>query len=148
MTRNRASAKKAGTDFETKLADYFAVEVDDRIERRTRNGAKDRGDLSSVRTAHGHRLVVEAKEYGGRLKPAEWVAEAAVEAGNDDAIAGVVVAKRKGTTDAGEQWVLMTVADLVALLTGARPMSREARRWIAEDTRHDRTADAADGADQ
>lgn len=113
MTRNRASAKKAGTEFETSVAGFLAATVDDRIERRTRNGAKDRGDVSSVRTAHGRRLVVEVKEYGGRLKPAEWTAEAAVEAGNDDAIAGVVVAKRRGSTDPAEQWVLMTLADLV-----------------------------------
>jgi hypothetical protein len=146
MTRNRASAKKAGTDFETALVGYLAAEVDERIERRARNGAKDRGDVSGVRTAHGHRLVIEAKEYGGRLKAAEWTAEAAVEAGNDDAIAGVVVAKRRGTTDPGEQWCLMTVRDLVALLTGERPLSREAKRWIQEEVAFERThMDAAGG---
>jgi hypothetical protein len=148
MTRNHASAKKAGTEFETSIARFLAETVDDRIERRARNGAKDRGDLSGVRTAHGRRLVVEAKEYGGRLKAAEWTAEAALEAGNDDAIAGVVVAKRKGTTDPGDQWVLMTLADLVALLTGERPLPREAREWIAEDSRFERTQDAAEGGDR
>jgi hypothetical protein len=142
--RNRASAKKAGTEFETSVVGYLAANVDDRIERRARNGAKDRGDASGVRTAHGHRLVLEAKEYGGRLKAAEWTAEAAVEAGNDDAIAGVVVAKRRGTTDPGKQWVLMTLADLAALLTGERPMSAEARQWIAEDSHFERTQDARD----
>jgi hypothetical protein len=147
VTRNRASAKKAGTEFETSVAGFLAETVDDRIERRARNGAKDRGDLSGVRTAHGRRLVVEAKEYGGRLKAAEWTAEAAVEAGNDDAIAGVVVAKRRGTTDPGDQWVLMTLADLVALLVGERPMSVEDRRAIAEDSLFERTQDAAVGGE-
>ena len=41
--------------------------------------------------------------------------------GNDDALAGIVVAKRRAVTDPGSQWVLMTLNDLVALLTGSRP---------------------------
>lgn len=118
--RSRASAKKAGTEFETSVARFFAAHVDERIERRARNGAKDRGDVSGVRTAHGHRLVIEAKDCHKTELP-KWIREAALEAGNDDAIAGVVVAKRRGTTDPGEQWVHMTLADLVALLTGQRP---------------------------
>jgi len=41
-------------------------------------------------------------------------------AGNDDALVGVVVAKRRGTADPGRWWVHMTVDDLLALLTGQR----------------------------
>lgn len=93
---------------------------DDRIERRARNGAKDRGDISGVRTPTGERVVIEVKDYGGRLKAAEWVDEAHVEAGNDDAAVGVVVAKRRGTTNPGKQWVLMTLDDLAVLLGGER----------------------------
>ena len=51
---------------------------------------------------------------------AEWVNEAQTEAGNDDALAGVVWHKRRGTTDPGDWYVTMTGADLVALLTGER----------------------------
>lgn len=120
MTRNRASAKKAGSAFEQSIADYLSYEVDDRIERRVRNGAKDRGDISGLRV-HGQRVVIEAKNYGGQIKAGEWIAEAEVEAGNDDALVGLVVAKRKGTTKPGEQWVLMTVDDLIALIQGERP---------------------------
>ena len=47
--------------------------------------------------------------------------EAHTEAGNDGALCGVVIAKRRGTTDPGAQYVLMTVNDLIALLTGHRP---------------------------
>ena len=120
MTRTRASAKKAGSAFEQSLADYLSFEVDDRIERRVRNGAKDRGDISGLRV-HGQRVVVEAKNYGGEIHAGTWIAEAQVEAGNDDAMVGLVVAKRKGTTKPGEQWVLMTVDDLIALIQGERP---------------------------
>lgn len=121
MSRARTSAKAAGSSFETLIAGYLAEKVDDRIERRAKNGAKDRGDLASVRTRHNERLVVECKEYGGRILAPEWTKEAEVERQNDEALAGVVVAKRRGTRNPGQQWVLMTVDDLVGLLTGVRP---------------------------
>ncbi len=120
MARSRASAKAAGTTFETSIATHLAAHVDDRIERRTRNGAKDRGDIGGVRVL-GNRVVLELKEYGGRLLPGVWLTEAEVEAGNDDAIAGLVIAKRRGVTDPGRQWVLMDVDSLIALVTGERP---------------------------
>ena len=121
MTRNRQSAKAAGTRFETAIAQYLATELDDdRIERRRLAGSKDRGDIAGLRH-HGQRLVIEVKDYGGQIKAAEWIEEAHVEAGNDSALCGLVVAKRRGTTDPGSQYVLCTVNDLIALLTGQRP---------------------------
>jgi hypothetical protein len=120
MTRSRASAKKAGASFERLTADYLAkVLEDDRIDRRVKNGNKDRGDIGGVRV-HGQRLVIEDKDYGGRLMPGPWVEEAEAERGNDDALAGLVIAKRRGTTNPGQQFVLMTVDNLVAILTGNR----------------------------
>lgn len=124
MPRNRQSAKKAGTAFETAIATYLARELEsDFIERRRLTGANDRGDIAGVRDARGQRLVLELKDYGGRLTPGPWVEEAHIEMGNDSAVAGVVVAKRRGTTNPGAQFVLMTVNDLVALITGERPDS-------------------------
>ena len=120
MSRSRASAKKAGTAFESLVVAYLAEHVDDRIERRAKSGAKDRGDVSGLRHM-GERLVVECKDYGGQIKAGEWITEAHTEAGNDSAVAGIVIAKRRGTTDPGGQWVLMTVNDLVGILTGTRP---------------------------
>lgn len=117
MTRTRRSAKNAGTSMETLVVRYLAgVLNDDRIERRRLSGSKDRGDISGVRTALGERVVLEVKDYGGRLMPGPWVEEAHVEAGNDDAPVGVVVAKRRGTTKPGDQFVLMTLSDLAVLL--------------------------------
>jgi hypothetical protein len=40
---------------------------------------------------------------------------------NDEALAGVVIHKRHGKGKAGDQWVTMPLADLVAILTGSRP---------------------------
>lgn len=117
MTRSRRSAKAAGTRFETSIATALSEALDDdRIERRARNGAKDRGDIAGVRI-HGQRLVIECKDTATMRLP-EWTREARAEAGNDDALVGVVVHKRKGVADPMQQWVSMTVADLVALLTG------------------------------
>jgi hypothetical protein len=55
VSRSRKSAKNAGTWLETTVAGYLAEHVDDRVERRARNGAKDRGDISGLRTVGGRR---------------------------------------------------------------------------------------------
>lgn len=119
--RNRRSAKAAGSRLETVSAAYLAEHVDDRIERRVKNGAKDRGDLNAVRAPGGGRLVGECKDYGGELKPGVWLAEAEIERGHDDALASFVIAKRRGVSDPGAQIVLMTLRDLAAILSGHRP---------------------------
>jgi hypothetical protein len=120
MTRNGASARKAGTAFEMLIASYLAGTVDDRIERRSRNGARDRGDISGLRHM-GERLVLECKDLGGRLNVGPWLNEAEIERLNDDAVAAMVVSKRRGKGRPADQIVIMTLADLVALLTGSRP---------------------------
>jgi hypothetical protein len=121
MSRTRSSAKQAGTRFETTIARYLAeVLEDDRIERRARNGAKDRGDISGLRITGGGRLVAELKDVS-TLSLSGWVNEAHIEAGNDDAVAGVVIHKRRGKTDPGDQYVTCTLRDLVTLITGERP---------------------------
>lgn len=121
--RSRSSARAAGARFERQIADYLAAQVDDRIDRRVKTGAKDRGDLGGLRLTPalgGGRIVVELKNTA-RTNLAAWHAEADIERGNDDAVAGLVIAKRHGNADPGAQWVHMTVRDLVALLTGHRP---------------------------
>lgn len=121
MARNRRSAKSAGTWFESLVAGYLAEQLDDdRIERRSKNGAKDRGDIASVRHM-GQRVVIQCKEYGGRFLVGPWLNDAEVQRGNDDAGVGMVVAKRRGTTKPGDQVVFMTLADLASLMTGERP---------------------------
>jgi hypothetical protein len=120
VTRSRASARKAGSAFESIVAAYLARHVDDRVERRTRNGSKDRGDVSGLRHM-GERIVIEVKDHGGRVEVGPWLNEVEVERLHDDALVGMVVAKRRGKGDPADQLVIMTLADLVALLTGERP---------------------------
>ena len=118
MTRSNRSARAAGTRFESLVAAYLARVWDDRIERRAKSGAKDRGDLSGVRVM-GQRVVVECKDHN-RLDLAGWWAEAETERGNDDAGAAFVVHKRRGKSSAADQWVTLTLGELVALISGNR----------------------------
>ena len=116
MPRSRSTARQAGARCERVVADYLAAALgDDRIDRRVKTGAKDRGDIGGLRH-HCHRLVVEVKDVAKQDLPG-WTSQAHTEACNDDALMGFVVAKRRGTTDPGRFWVHMTVDDLVALLT-------------------------------
>lgn len=86
--RTMKSAKQAGRSFETAIATYLAQELEsDFIERRRLTGANDRGDIAGVRDARGQRLVIECKNYGGRITPGPWVEEAHIEMGNDSAVA-------------------------------------------------------------
>lgn len=118
MARSRASAKAAGSSFERLVADYLCEHVDDRIDRRAKTGAKDKGDIAGLRHM-GERVVIECKNTS-KISLGTWAAEAEVERGNDDAIAGVIAHKRHGKGQAADQWITMTLADFVALLTGGR----------------------------
>jgi len=118
MTRSRASAKKAGSSFERSTADYLAQHVDDRIDRRVKNGAKDRGDIGGVRI-HGERVVIECKNTA-KTSLGTWANEAEIERGNDDALMAAIVHKRHGKGQPADQWVTMTLADFAAILTGNR----------------------------
>jgi hypothetical protein len=116
--RSRKTAKDAGARFERQQAEWLAERLgDDRIERRTRNGAKDRGDIAGVRTAIGGRVVIECKN-AARVDLPAWLREAEAERRNDDAAVAVVMHKRRGTTDGGEQFVSMTAETFARLLLG------------------------------
>lgn len=117
MTRTRASARAAGTRFETEVVTYLATHVDDIIERRRQTGARDRGDISGWRHA-GRKICAELKDYSGRVLVTPWLNEVEMERGNADAHVGLVIAKRRGYADPGDQVVMLTLRDLVRLLTG------------------------------
>lgn len=121
MSRSRASAKAAGSRMERLVADCLSHHVDDRVDRRVKTGAADKGDIGGLRTHSGKRVVVEVKDHGGKYQVGPWLDEAEQERINDDAAIGVVIAKRRGISDPLQQAVFMTVADLVGLLTGERP---------------------------
>ena len=116
LSRSRRSARQAGTKFETDIAKYLNEHVDDRIERRTLGGNKDRGDIGGLRHM-GQRVVIECKNTS-RINLGTWINEAHTAMGNDDAGAGIIVHKRHGKGQPGDQWVTTTLDDLIALITG------------------------------
>ena len=121
MSRNRRSAKAAGSVFENHVAWKLSDALDDDLlERRARGGSKDRGDIGGVRCIAG-RVVVECKDVR-KLNLSGWVDEAEVERGNDDAAVGVVVHKRLkfGAKNMGGMDVTMTLADFAVFFGGTR----------------------------
>jgi len=121
MSRTRSSAKAAGSKHARSIADYLQEHVSRFIDKMPLYGAKDRGDVANVETFNDLPVAVEAKDYGGRLEAGTWLREAETERINLGAVAGVVIAKRRGVTAPGKQIVLMEVDDFCALLTGKRP---------------------------
>jgi hypothetical protein len=112
---------------ERMAADYLAEHVDDRIDRRVKTGAADKGDIGGVRfwkvrtgsTGLG-RVVVEVKDCA-KIQLGPWLAEAETERVNDGADVGLVIFKAHGKGAPGDQRVVMTLRDLATLLSGRRP---------------------------
>ena len=116
--RNLRSAKAAGSWMEKITAEFLAFRLaEDRIERRTKNGSKDRGDITGVKTIRGGRVVIECKNTSRDNLPG-WIAEDEVERGNDDALLAVVVHKKRGSMNPADQYVSMTLEDFAVLLEG------------------------------
>lgn len=115
MNRSRASAKKAGSSFERLIADYLKEHLDDRIDRRVKTGAADKGDLANIRTKNNNRIVAELKNVM-KIALGPWIKEAEIERVNDNAHIGIVIHKRHGVSDPGQQWVTMTVDSLIKLM--------------------------------
>ena len=113
--RNLRSAKAAGSRFERLIADY----LNDRlyglnIDRQVKTGAHDAGDIAGVHLG-GKRIAIECKNVT-RMDLPKWTREAHTEAGNIGAAVGIVVHKRHGNGKPEDQWVTMTVTDLVTII--------------------------------
>jgi hypothetical protein len=119
--RSRATAKAAGSHFERIVADTLKLHLqDEHIDRQVKTGAKDLGDIRGV-TLHGMKIAIECKDTSSPILP-QALREAEVERGNLDALAGVVVSKRRGIGDTRplEQLVSMTLGEFISLLTASR----------------------------
>lgn len=115
MGRNLRSAKAAGSRFERLIADH----LNDRlyglyVDRQVKTGVHDSGDIAGVHLA-GKRIAIECKNVT-RMDLPKWTREAHTEAGNIGGAAGVVIHKRHGNGKPEDQWVTMTVADLVTII--------------------------------
>lgn len=113
--------KTKGTSFESMVVDWLNQRLGtDTFHRLGMGGIHDEGDVWGL-FSHGRRVVVECKNHA-RMALSEWLDEAEVERGNADALASVVVHKRrgKGWKAFGQTYVTMTLEDLVAIVTGER----------------------------
>lgn len=109
---NRSQQK--GTAFESAIVKAFAAGGYPHAIRRGKQGVHDKGDLY---LPGEDRFVVEAKCVS-RFNLATWYAEAQQEAKNAGVPIGVVIHKRRGKAEGKDQWVTMTVADFLYLMTG------------------------------
>ena len=95
--RTRASAKKAGTAYETEMAKYLSVQLGVLVERRVKTGSKDPGDLKGI-TFKAQPVAAECKNPGKNspLEISQWWKEVQKEQENIGGIAGVLFVKQYG----------------------------------------------------
>lgn len=123
--------KQKGTAFETGIVEYLQNNLcDDTIERRALNGTCDRGDISGV-TFCGSRMALECKNEN-KMRLAEYVREAEIEAANDNAPYYAVIHKKRGVgistaQTVGQQYVTMPLHMLVSIIYEANQWYEEAR---------------------
>jgi hypothetical protein len=105
-----SASKKKGTAAETAVVQYLRASGFVQAERRTLNGAKDRGDIAGLPGT-----VIEVKNCA-RQELGAWIAEAELERDNDHASLGVVWHKRRGKGHPADWFVTMSGAQFANLL--------------------------------
>lgn len=109
--------KNKGSAYERQIVSYlretgFAVD-------RTRAGwSDDRGDIHGICSADGTPFVIECKNHQ-RLNLSGWIKELYAEITNAKGVAGVLVHKRRGTTNPQDQYATLPFGMLVQLLKEA-----------------------------
>jgi len=91
-----SKSKAKGTSAETAVVNYLKDKWNIPAERRALTGAFDKGDISGISD-----VVFEIKNHKTMVL-GQWMEELKVEVTNANAETGVVVHKRKGTTDVSE----------------------------------------------
>lgn len=113
-----SKSKAKGTAMEVLVQQGFAKALnDDRIMRSPLMGKNDVGDIANVRTPAGGKVAIEVKNVA-KMNLAGWVTEAEAERENLGAVAGIVIHKRVGRGQFLDQYVTLTVKDLLALVWG------------------------------
>lgn len=98
-----SKAKQKGTAAETAVVNWLIGKGRTHVERRSLNGSSDRGDIAGLPG-----VVIEVKNHA-RMELSQWLSELEVEIANDKAETGVVIHKKKGTTDVGKWYATMPV---------------------------------------
>lgn len=122
MSRQKAK----GTACETAILKYVRANGFPWAERLALSGNADCGDISLL---PGRLVVLEAKAHAtaatgqpGDAQLTEWMRQTETERGNAGADYGVLVVKRKGTTNPGRWWAYVTAGDFGKLLDAPMQM--------------------------
>lgn len=105
--------RQKGTSFETAIVGWLKEHGFPYAERRALHGTFDKGDITGTGP-----LVWECKNHK-TLAISEWLSETEEERKNAAADIGILVAKRRGYGDPAEQYAILPLAQLVALLKAA-----------------------------
>ena len=108
-----SKSKQKGTSAESAVVAWLKEQGRKYVERRPLHGVHDRGDIAGI-----PEVVIEVKNHA-RMELSQWVKELEVEMKNDKATTGVVVHKKKGTTDVGAWYATMPVSVWYQLLKKA-----------------------------
>lgn len=108
-----ASAKAKGRDAENEVARGMQYYMRTKVERRAKNGAFDRGDISGVAN-----VVVEVKSRS-KFSPLQWIRELRAEIANDHAQIGFVAMKTTGSTKFDDYLAIMPMPEFMELLNDA-----------------------------
>lgn len=108
--------RQKGTAFETAAARHFSEQLGVDVRRNPLMASLDQGDLFGVK-ARGKHFCVECKNES-TYKLAEWMTELEREMTHSDTDVGCVLFHRRGVglTNMGQQYVLMTLDQLIRLI--------------------------------
>ena len=109
--------KNKGSAYERSIVEYLRASGF-RVDRTRAGWADDRGDIHGVTDSRGLPFTFECKNHA-RLNLAGWISELRTEVSNAGGVAGVLVHKKRGTTDPGEQYATLPLRMLVQLLKEA-----------------------------
>ena len=105
--------RQKGTSFETAIVGWLKEHGFPHAERRALHGTFDKGDITGTGP-----LVWECKNHK-TLAISEWLVETGDERQNAAADYGILVAKRRGHGNPGEQYAILPLHQLAALLKQA-----------------------------
>jgi hypothetical protein len=108
-----SASKRKGTGWESAVVQYLKDNGVQYAERRTLNGAKDRGDIAGIPG-----VVIECKNEKS-ISLAGYANETEQERDNDGARIGVAWIKRRGKASPGAGYVLLDGDTLIRLLSDA-----------------------------
>lgn len=109
--------KVKGSSYERSIVQYLR-ECGFRVDRTRAGWTDDRGDVHGITSFTGHPFTIECKNHA-RLNLSGWISELLAEITNAGGVAGVLVHKKRGTTDPAEQYATLPFGMLVQLLKEA-----------------------------